>query len=70
MESLFGVKGSWKAGHKFLLTIDKINPTLGYIPGNLMIVLHRANMGKAANGIEWYSDLLMVRDCLFLRFAH
>ncbi len=63
------VKGSWAPGHRFLLTIDKINPTLGYIPGNLMIVLHRANMGKAAHGIVWYSDLLTVRGCLLLRFA-
>ncbi len=66
---LFGVKGSWDPGHRFLLTIDKINPTLGYIPGNLMIVLHRANWGKAAHGIVWYSDLLTVRGCLLLRFA-
>ena len=66
---LFGVKGSWKAGHKFLLTIDKIDPTLGYLPGNLLIVLVRANNGKWHHGIEWYSDLLMVRDCLLLRFA-
>jgi hypothetical protein len=66
---LFGVKGSWVPGHRFLLSVDKIDPTLGYIPGNLMIVLMRANNGKAAHGIEWYSDLLTVRDCLLLRFA-
>jgi hypothetical protein len=36
---LFGVKGSWVPGHPFLLTIDKIDPTLGHVPDNLMIVL-------------------------------
>ena len=58
---LFGAKGSWVPGHHFLLTIDKIDPTLGYIPGNVMIILVRANNGKWHHGIEWYSDLLMVR---------
>lgn len=65
---LFGVKGSWVPGHPYLLTIDKINPTVGYVPGNLMIVLVRANNGKAAHPVKFYSDLLMIRDCLLTRY--
>jgi hypothetical protein len=65
---LFGVKGSWVPGHRFLLTVDKIDPTFGYIDGNLMIVLVRANNGKAAHPIEYYSDLLVIRDNLLTRY--
>jgi hypothetical protein len=64
---LFGVKGSWVPGNQFLLTIDKIDPTLGYVDGNLMIVLVRANNGKAAHPVKFYSDLLVIRDNLLTR---
>jgi hypothetical protein len=35
----FGIRGSWIPLHPLLLTIDKIDPTQGYVAGNLMIVL-------------------------------
>ena len=66
---LFGVLGSWVPGHPLLLSIDKIDPTLGYVPGNLMIVLVRANNGKAAHPIKYYPDLLLIRDNLLREFA-
>lgn len=65
---LFGVKGSWVPGHQLLLTIDKIDPTLGYVDGNLMIVLVRSNNGKADHPVKFYSDLLVIRDNLLTRF--
>ena len=38
--------GSWKPGHPLLLTIDKIDPTMGYEECNLMMMLVRANNAK------------------------
>ena len=62
----FGVRGSWVPGSRFMLTMDKINPNFGYVPGNIAIMLHVANMGK--NVYYDWPVLLQIRDKLIQSF--
>jgi hypothetical protein len=65
----FGLRGSWVPGHPMLLTIDKIDPTMGYENGNLMIISVRANNAKWHHPVKFYPDLLRIRDSLLHRFS-
>jgi hypothetical protein len=58
---VFGVKGSWKPGAWNLLSIDKVDYQKGYVEGNLMIVLARAN--DARFRYKW-RDFLCWRDAI------
>ena len=64
----FGVKGNWEVNSRVKLTIDKIDPSKGYIAGNLMIMLVKCNNGKWTHGIEFYPDLLRIRDLLLAKY--
>lgn len=64
-----GVRGSWLPGDPMLLTIDKIDPTKGYVAGNLMIISVRANNGKWHFGVKFYPDLLRIPDLLLNKFS-
>ena len=65
----FGIRGNWSAKSPLLLTIDKIDPTQGYVAGNLMIMLVKANNGKWTYGREHWADLMRIRDSLLERFS-
>ena len=54
----FGLKGNWAVNSPLKLSIDKIDPSKGYIAGNLMIMLVKCNNGKWKHGIKFYPDLL------------
>ena len=64
----FGIKGSWVPKDSLLLTIDKIDPTMGYEEGNLMIMLVRANNAKWHYLPEHYRTLLIWRDLLLAKY--
>jgi hypothetical protein len=64
-----GVKGNWEVNSPVKLTIDKIDPSKGYIAGNLMIMLVKCNNAKWHHPIKFYPDLLKIRDCLLERFS-
>ncbi|KAJ3414966.1 PsbP domain-containing protein 3, chloroplastic [Chytridiales sp. JEL 0842] len=57
----FGVKGSWVAGSRFLLTFDKIDVSRGYEFGNLLICLDRANDARYVYPV---TDFLTWRDAV------
>jgi hypothetical protein len=56
---IFGVKGSWVPHSDNLLSIDMIHVKKGYEPGNLLIALNWANLGR--NKFCW-QDFLFWRD--------
>jgi hypothetical protein len=58
---ILGIKLSKGKGklHDFSATIDRINPELGYVPGNVIVISHRANRLKG-NGTS--EELRKVAD--------
>jgi hypothetical protein len=48
---------------------DKIDPSKGYVAGNLMIMLVRANNAKWHYPVKFYPDLLKIRGSLLDRFS-
>lgn len=61
----FGMRGSWTPKSKFLLTMDKVDPTKGYEKGNLVIMLDRSNDAKFEYPMEdflkWRDGVVMVQ---------
>lgn len=68
-DRFFGIRGSWIPLHPLLLSIDKIDPSKGYVAGNLMIILKRANNAKWHHPVKFYPDLLRIRDLLLEKFS-
>jgi len=51
-------------GHPFAPSIDRVNPTKGYVRSNVQVVLYSYNSAKGRSSPE---DIIRLADCLRLK---